>query len=80
LIARSAEVALLDEEGPAIPAAPPYDLPSQQVISAIEELVSAFPQIVAGLDPPLSPAQISELEKRWTSAVREMLRRLAIRP
>lgn len=80
LIARSAEVTLLDEEGPAVPAMPPDSLPSQQVARAIEELVSAFPQIAAGLDPPLSPSQFSQLETRWTNAAQDVLTRLAIRP
>jgi hypothetical protein len=80
LIPRSAEVTLLDEEGPAVPATPPDSLPSQQVARAIEELASAFPQIAAGLDPPLSSSQFSQLERHWINAARDVLMRLAIKP
>ncbi|MGB5198723.1 MAG: hypothetical protein WBN68_07565 [Sedimenticolaceae bacterium] len=80
LIPRSAEVTLLDEGGPAVPATPLDSLTSRQVTRAIEELVSAFPQIAARLDPPLSPSQFSQLEMLWTNAAQDLLTRLAIRP
>ena len=80
LIARSAEVTLLDEGGHAVAATPPDGLTSQQVTRAIGELLSAFPQMVAGLDPPLSPSQFSQLEQLWTNAAEDLLTGLAIRP
>ena len=78
LIPRSAEVGLAAEAGRAGDETLPKRLPGPQVQAALDGLVAACAQAAARLDPPLSPAQLEQLQRAFAAAARDARARLAL--
>lgn len=77
LIARSAEVVLLDDAGQAVPAKLPETLSAARVQTALEQFLSACARATDRIDPPLSDAQRAQLAQAFNAAGHDLLTRLA---
>lgn len=77
LVARSAEVILVDESGEPVPARLPDTLPRARVESALQQFFAACAHATARTDPPLSDDQQAQLARAFNAAGQDMLAQLA---
>jgi len=78
LIPRSAEVALVDEQGQAVAAKLPRSLDSDQLEAELARFSAACDQAALRLDPPLTESQRTLLQRAINSAGEDLLTRLAL--
>lgn len=78
LIPRSAEVALLDEQGRPVTQQLPENLARERIETEIEKFVAACYQASARLDPPLTESQRTQFQLAVSGAAQNLLTRLAL--
>ena len=78
LIPRSAEVALLDEQGQPVTQSLPDTLATGRVEAELERLVMECLTAAGRLQPPLTEAQRLQFERAARSAAQDLLTRLTI--
>lgn len=77
LVARSAEVVLVDESGEPVQARLPDTLPRARVEAALEQFLAACARAGARIDPSLSDAQQAQLAHAFNAAGEDLLAQLA---
>lgn len=78
LIARSAEVTLLDEAGNAVAQKLPEVLASDRVETALVEFLAACQRAGKQIDPALTESQLTQLQRALGSAEQDLLAQLAL--
>lgn len=77
LVARSAEVVLVDEGGEPLPQRLPDTLPRASVEAALEQFFATCARATTRIDPPLSDIQQAQLAQAFNAAGQDLLAQLA---
>ena len=78
LVARSAEVVLVDDSGEPVQERLPDTLPRARVETALEQFFAACARATTRIDPPLSDAQQAQLAQAFNAASQDLLAQLAV--
>lgn len=77
LVARSAEVVLVDDSGEPLPQRLPDTLPRARLEAALGQFFATCARATTCTDPPLSDSQQAQLAQAFNAAGQDLLARLA---